>query len=117
MKYDKLNVVAGKAAAKEQLQAECGLPVDPDAPLFSFIGRLEEQKGVDILLAALPKAMAANPNAQCVILGTGKVTLEKQVAALEKTMKGQVKVSGGTGRGDAGDKKSTPPEILSDHSG
>ncbi len=39
VKYDRTNVVAGKAAAKEQLQAECGLPVDPAAPVFSFIGR------------------------------------------------------------------------------
>lgn len=41
----------GKAAAKAKLQAELGLPVDPSAPLFGYIGRLEEQKGVDILLA------------------------------------------------------------------
>ena len=39
VKYDKTNVHVGKAAAKEQLQAECGLPIDPSAPLFAFIGR------------------------------------------------------------------------------
>ena len=33
------NVFVGKAAAKEQLQAECGLPIDPSAPLYAFIGR------------------------------------------------------------------------------
>jgi hypothetical protein len=44
-------VFEGKAAAKAKLQAELGLPVDPAAPLFGYIGRLEEQKGVDILLA------------------------------------------------------------------
>lgn len=32
----------------------CINQVDPSKPLFGFIGRLEEQKGVDILLAALP---------------------------------------------------------------
>lgn len=32
-----------------------GMQVDPSKPLFGFIGRLEEQKGVDILLAALPQ--------------------------------------------------------------
>lgn len=51
VKYSKDTVVAGKAAAKEALQAEVGLDVDPDIPLFGYIGRLEEQKGVDILLA------------------------------------------------------------------
>ena len=29
--------------------------VDPTLPVFGFIGRLEEQKGVDILLDALPE--------------------------------------------------------------
>jgi glycosyltransferase involved in cell wall biosynthesis len=38
--------------------------VDAKAPLFAFIGRLEEQKGVDILLAAVPKILAKAPNAQ-----------------------------------------------------
>jgi glycogen synthase len=38
--------------------------VNPDAPLFAFIGRLEEQKGADILLAAIPKIVAQVPNAQ-----------------------------------------------------
>lgn len=51
VKYDRNTVFEGKAAAKAALQAEMGLPVDPTAPLFGYIGRLEEQKGVDILLA------------------------------------------------------------------
>lgn len=91
VKYDKTNVFAGKAAAKEQLQAECGLPIDASAPLYAFIGRLEEQKGVDILLAALPEFLSKNKNAQVVVLGTGKASLEKQVAALDKAYKGQYK--------------------------
>ena len=43
--YDEANVFEGKAAAKAQLQAELGLEVNPDVPLFGYIGRLEEQKG------------------------------------------------------------------------
>lgn len=46
---------------------------------------------MDILLAALPKFLASNKKAQVVILGTGKASLEKQVAALDKTFKGQYK--------------------------
>eukprot|EP00240_Pyramimonas_obovata_P001666 CAMPEP_0118931910 /NCGR_PEP_ID=MMETSP1169-20130426/8632_1 /TAXON_ID=36882 /ORGANISM="Pyramimonas obovata, Strain CCMP722" /LENGTH=432 /DNA_ID=CAMNT_0006874487 /DNA_START=79 /DNA_END=1374 /DNA_ORIENTATION=+ len=49
MPYDEETVTEGKAAAKASLQAEAGLPVDPTAPLFGYIGRLEEQKGVDIM--------------------------------------------------------------------
>ena len=40
-------------------------------PLFGYIGRLEEQKGVDILIAALPKALQSS-NIQVAILGTGE---------------------------------------------
>ena len=40
----------GKAANKLELQKEFGLPVAVDIPLFGNIGRLAEQKGVDILL-------------------------------------------------------------------
>jgi len=52
------------AAAAPAAQANVGLPVDPSAPLFAFIGRLEEQKGADILMAALPQIMQEAPNAQ-----------------------------------------------------
>lgn len=38
---------------KEALQAEVGLPIKPEVPLFGFIGRLEEQKGSDILAEAV----------------------------------------------------------------
>jgi hypothetical protein len=39
----------GKAACKAALQAELGLPVNPHAPLLGFIGRLDYQKGVDLI--------------------------------------------------------------------
>jgi len=48
-------VLEGKALLKEALQAEVGLPVDKNIPLIAFIGRLEEQKGSDILVAAIPQ--------------------------------------------------------------
>lgn len=88
MKYDKTNVMEGKAIAKEALQAECGLEVDPTAPLFGFIGRLEEQKGVDILLEAIPKLMEACPQAQVVVLGTGKKKMEAAVEKLDEQFPG-----------------------------
>ena len=47
------------------------MQVDASVPLFGYIGRLEEQKGVDILIAALPKALQAG-NIQVAILGTGQ---------------------------------------------
>eukprot|EP00210_Caulerpa_lentillifera_P004667 g4452.t1 len=80
--YDRSSVEEGKALAKESLQGEAGLPIDPKVPLFGFIGRLEEQKGVDILIKALPKAMKQT-NVQLVILGTGKKKFERSLKTLE----------------------------------
>lgn len=45
---------------KEALQAEVGLPVDRNIPLIGFIGRLEEQKGSDILAEAIPQFIKEN---------------------------------------------------------
>lgn len=79
--YDEDTVIEGKAAAKAALQAEVGLPIDPTAPLFGYIGRLEEQKGVDIMLEAI-KDIAED--AQVVVLGTGKKKYETAIKALEE---------------------------------
>ena len=66
--YDKNTVVMGKAAAKQALQAEVGLPLDASAPIFGYIGRLEEQKGCDIMMEAVPKILKQVPNAQVLTL-------------------------------------------------
>lgn len=49
-----------KPLLKEALQAEVGLPVDRNIPVIGFIGRLEEQKGSDILVAAIPQFIKEN---------------------------------------------------------
>lgn len=49
-----------KPLVKEALQSELGLPVDRNIPLIGFIGRLEEQKGSDILAQAIPIFMGEN---------------------------------------------------------
>ncbi len=82
--YDKHTVAMGKAAAKQALQAEVGLPLDPSAPIFGYIGRLEEQKGCDIMMEAMPKLLKQCPNAQVVILGTGKKSMEKTLERLDE---------------------------------
>ncbi|MCI37961.1 granule-bound starch synthase 1 chloroplastic amyloplastic-like, partial [Trifolium medium] len=53
--YDATTVTEAKSLLKEALQAEVGLPVDRSIPLIGFIGRLEEQKGSDILVEAIAK--------------------------------------------------------------
>ena len=76
--YDAKSVTSGKRANKTALQERLGLPVS-DCPLVIFIGRLAEQKGSDLILAARP-ALARLP-IQLVILGTGDKLLEQSFSA------------------------------------
>lgn len=81
VKYDATTVMDAKPFLKEALQAEVGLPVDRKIPLIGFIGRLEEQKGSDILAKAIPEFIGED--VQIVVLGTGKKALEQQLEELE----------------------------------
>ncbi len=64
-----------KARCKEALQLELGLPQDPSRPLFTSIGRLTQQKGVDLLIGALDRSLLER--AQVAILGSGDPLLER----------------------------------------
>jgi starch synthase len=67
--------LAPRAENKRALQARLGLDENPDAPLFGFVGRLAWQKGVDLVLGALPGLLGEG--AQLAILGTGEWSLEE----------------------------------------
>ncbi|TGD71502.1 glycogen synthase GlgA [Mangrovimicrobium sediminis] len=69
-----------KALNKQRLQEELGLPQRADLPLFGFVGRLAEQKGVDLLLPLLDELLATP--AQLVVLGTGEARLEQALGEL-----------------------------------
>ena len=67
-----------KLENKLALQRAFGLDEDPQAPLFGHIGRLVEQKGVDIILDILPR-LFEHPKAQLIVLGSGSHWLESQL--------------------------------------
>ena len=67
----------GKRACKQALQAELGLPV-ADVPLFAIVSRLTHQKGIDLLLEALPELL--RHDAQLAVLGSGDRPLELALA-------------------------------------
>eukprot|EP00879_Flechtneria_rotunda_P003147 GHRR01003369.1.p1 GENE.GHRR01003369.1~~GHRR01003369.1.p1 ORF type:complete len:888 (+),score=331.14 GHRR01003369.1:111-2774(+) len=71
--------MSGKEVCKQALQREMRLPFEPDIPVIGFIGRLDYQKGPDLLLDALP--MLANLDCQVVILGSGAPDYEARVKA------------------------------------
>ncbi len=69
----------GKEANKRALQRELGLPRSR-MPVMAFIGRLVEQKGVDVLLQALAEILSRK--VQVVILGAGKEATEEALSSL-----------------------------------
>lgn len=66
--------IEGKRACRAALQAELGLAKQDDAPLFAVVSRLTSQKGMDLLLAALPDLL--KEGAQLAVLGSGDGDLE-----------------------------------------
>ncbi|WP_232362478.1 glycogen synthase [Desulfogranum mediterraneum] len=56
-----------------------------EQPLFTFIGRLTEQKGVDILLSALEEVLEANPGTAFLVLGSGDSGLEQRLQELSRS--------------------------------
>ncbi len=70
-----------KTGNKVALQEEFELPADEKAFVFGYIGRLVEQKGVDLILQVLPRLLQ-EPGVQLVMQGTGNKELER---ALLKT--------------------------------
>ncbi|WP_144154195.1 glycogen synthase GlgA [Paraburkholderia sp. BCC1885] len=69
------SLLSGKHACKSTLQKRFGLAVKSDALLFGVVSRLTEQKGLDLLLAALPEIIRRG--GQLVVFGTGDAALEK----------------------------------------
>src|SRR5262249_31398128 len=64
---------------KIELQAELGLDVDPAAPLFGVVSRLNDMKGMDLL--AHNVAHLVGNGAQLVVLGRGDRDIERAFEA------------------------------------
>ncbi|XP_073366799.1 soluble starch synthase 2-1, chloroplastic/amyloplastic isoform X3 [Aegilops tauschii subsp. strangulata] len=79
--YSLETVETGKAQCKAALQKELGLPVRGDVPVIAFIGRLDNQKGVDLIAEAMP--WIAGQDVQVILLGTGRQDLEDTLRRLE----------------------------------
>lgn len=52
-----LSTIERKREVKRQLQAELGLPQNPDAPLLGYVGRLTKQKGVTTLIEGMERIL------------------------------------------------------------
>ncbi|KAL4204766.1 hypothetical protein AMTRI_Chr01g111450 [Amborella trichopoda] len=73
--------LSGKAECKLALQKELGLAVRPDVPLVGFIGRLDYQKGVDLIRSSLDELM--QDDVQFIMLGSGDPDIEQWMRTAE----------------------------------
>ncbi len=74
-----------KAKNKAALQAEMGLPVDPEVPLYGMVSRLVEQKGFGALCGpdhGRLYSICHDFDLQFVILGTGEAWCEEELRSL-----------------------------------
>jgi len=79
----KANQLAGKASCREALIARADLPPGLPVPLLGMVTRLAEQKGIELVIEALPPLLRERA-VQMVILGQGEdiyVTQLRQLAA------------------------------------
>jgi starch synthase len=87
--YDRA-ALAGKARCKEALQRELGLPVRGDVPVVAMVGRLAEQKGIDLVAAALPELL--HLDLQLVLLGSGRRDYEDLFARTARELPARLAV-------------------------
>ena len=80
----------GKARCKQALQRELGLAEKADAPLFGVVSRLTSQKGLDLVLGALPGLVQRG--GQLALQGNGEPGLEAAFREAAKAQPQQVAV-------------------------
>ncbi|MEP7100839.1 MAG: glycogen synthase GlgA, partial [Burkholderiales bacterium] len=80
----------GKARCKLALQTELGLSPRADAPLFGVVSRLTSQKGLDLVLGALPGLLKRG--GQLALQGAGDPALEAAFVAAARANPGEVSV-------------------------
>jgi starch synthase len=89
-----LEAPEGKASCRDALRREFGLAVGP-GPLLGMVTRLTTQKGIDLVLEALPELLAQGT--QLAILGSGQAQFEERLVAEAAARPGEIAVRIGHG--------------------
>ncbi|NOR51424.1 MAG: glycogen synthase GlgA, partial [Gammaproteobacteria bacterium] len=99
----KSGYLKGKRANKRALFEAVGVKPtreNLERPLLGFVGRLVEQKGVDLLLEIMP-TLFERDDVMVVILGTGEAHFESQLAAMARQYPERLSVELGYSEGRA----------------
>lgn len=83
--------LGNKTKNKLALQEELGLTVGADIPLLGFVGRLVDQKGVDLILAQMNQLLSQD--CQLVVLGSGFPHYEQALKSIAEQHPSKVAVS------------------------
>jgi starch synthase len=81
-----------KLENKLEVQRRFGLARDEEAFLLGHVGRLVEQKGVDLILAILPDLLQ-DPTIQCAVQATGERDMEQALLGLAADYPGRVAIN------------------------
>jgi starch synthase len=87
--YDAADI-EGKLLNKKEVQRMAGWKSAADIPLAGMVARLDEQKGMDIILDAIPEILS-RAKVQFVFLGRGKEYYEEALQQLESRYPDSVK--------------------------
>jgi starch synthase len=87
--YSEHDFAAGKYAARAALATRLGHAAPDPRPLVAFVGRLAEQKGVDLVIDLLER-MAGGGRARFVILGSGHHSIEEPLRRVAAACPGTV---------------------------
>jgi starch synthase len=88
--YSSTDFATGKAACKAQLQRRMGLPERPEVPLFAQIGRLDPQKGWDLVAEVADDLLSRD--VQMVVLGEGQPRYHELLDRLSSRHAGKLRV-------------------------
>ena len=83
--------LGNKVKNKLALQEKLGLDVNADVPMLGFIGRLVDQKGIDLILAQLQPLLAQE--CQLVILGSGFPHYEQRLREIADHYRNRISVT------------------------
>lgn len=78
-----------RSVNRELLIKEFKLDANPEIPLLTYIGRMDIQKGISLLLDAL--SQMKYQNWQAIIIGTGSEELERKCRQLESSLPDRVR--------------------------
>ena len=89
-KFNEDDFVGARATNKLFLQKLFGLPIQGETFLLAYVGRLAQQKGLNMLVAVLPHLLQEYPNMQMLVLGGGDENYRRALTQIQVKFPKQV---------------------------